>query len=120
MPPPSNLPPKEDALAAFLPYIGQWFRENLGEPTPTQAQSWPHIRAKENTLILAPTGSGKTLAAFLVCLDELWREKKGDSGTRVLYLSPLKALNNDIQRNVIKTNGKKINSARTDAYEEML
>jgi ATP-dependent Lhr-like helicase len=88
------------ALEAFLPYVSQWFRENLGDPTPTQAQSWPHIRAKENTLILAPTGSGKTLAAFLVCLDELWRGKKNDGTTSVLYLSPLKALNNDIQRNL--------------------
>lgn len=93
---------KEDALEAFLPSVGQWFRENLGAPTPTQAQSWPHIRGKENTLILAPTGSGKTLAAFLVCLDELWREKKCAGTTRVLYLSPLKALNNDIQRNLAR------------------
>ena len=93
---------RKKGLDAFLPPVGQWFLENLGEPTPTQVESWPHIRARENTLILAPTGSGKTLAAFLVCLDELWRGKKCPGLTRVLYLSPLKSLNNDIQRNLAR------------------
>src|SRR5262249_8258443 len=63
-------------------------------------QGWPAIAAGQNTLILAPTGSGKTLAAFLACLDQLWRQEALSPGVRVLYVSPLKALNNDIYRNL--------------------
>ena len=89
-----------DPLAAFLPPVRVWFRENLGEPTAPQRQGWPAIAAGQNTLILAPTGSGKTLAAFLACLDALWRQANLGRGVRVLYVSPLKALNNDIHRNL--------------------
>src|SRR6516164_6526365 len=89
-----------DPLALFLPPVRQWFRTALGEPTPAQAQGWPLIAAGQNTLILAPTGSGKTLAAFLACLDQLWRQPDLPRGVRVLYVSPLKALNNDIYRNL--------------------
>jgi ATP-dependent Lhr-like helicase len=92
-----------DPLALFLPPVRQWFHECLGEPTPPQRLGWPTIAAGQHTLILAPTGSGKTLAAFLACLDRLWRRREDDvrpAGVRVLYISPLKALNNDIRRNL--------------------
>jgi ATP-dependent Lhr-like helicase len=89
-----------DPLAPFLPPVGRWFRDALGEPTPAQAAAWPHIAAGRHTLILAPTGSGKTLAAFLACLDGLWRQPELPRGVRVLYVSPLKALNNDIHKNL--------------------
>src|SRR5262249_51555059 len=90
-----------DPLDLFLPPVRDWFRSTLGEPTPAQRQGWPAIAAGKNTLILAPTGSGKTLAAFLACLDMLWRQPAGEAkGVHVLYVSPLKALNNDIYRNL--------------------
>jgi ATP-dependent Lhr-like helicase len=89
-----------DPLQPFLPPVQRWFRATLGEPTPAQRLGWPAIAAGRNTLILAPTGSGKTLAAFLACLDALWRQPSQPRGVRVLYISPLKALNNDIHRNL--------------------
>jgi ATP-dependent helicase Lhr and Lhr-like helicase len=89
-----------DPLDLFLPPVREWFRTTLGEPTVAQRQGWPAIAAGQNTLILAPTGSGKTLAAFLACLDGLWRQQPLPHGVRVLYVSPLKALNNDIHRNL--------------------
>src|SRR4051812_47152565 len=89
-----------DPLAPFLPPVREWFRSALGEPTPPQRLGWPAIAAGQHTLILAPTGSGKTLAAFLACLDGLWRQGPLLPGVRVLYISPLKALNNDIHRNL--------------------
>jgi ATP-dependent Lhr-like helicase len=88
------------ALNLFLPPVQRWFRAALGEPTEAQAKGWPLIAAGKHTLILAPTGSGKTLAAFLACLDNLWRQPELPRGVRVLYISPLKALNNDIYRNL--------------------
>src|SRR5260370_16446945 len=72
----------------------------MGEPTAAQRQGWPLIAAGQHTLILAPTGSGKTLAAFLACLDRLWRQATLAPGVQVLYVSPLKALNHDIYRNL--------------------
>src|SRR5271155_3166639 len=89
-----------DPLDLFLPPVRAWFRSALGEPTPAQRQGWPAIAAGKNTLILAPTGSGKTLAAFLACLDLLWRQQEPPRGVTILYISPLKALNNDIERNL--------------------
>ncbi len=89
-----------DPLALFLPPVEHWFRTALGEPTAAQRLGWPAIGAGQNTLILAPTGSGKTLAAFLACLDSLWRQPDLPRGVHVLYISPLKALNNDIHRNL--------------------
>jgi ATP-dependent Lhr-like helicase len=89
-----------DPLSVFLPPVQEWFRTTLGEPTPPQRLGWPAIAAGQHTLILAPTGSGKTLAAFLACLDHLWRQGPLSPGVRVLYVSPLKALNNDIHRNL--------------------
>jgi ATP-dependent Lhr-like helicase len=89
----------------FSPYTREWFHATLGEPTPPQREGWPPISRGENTLILAPTGSGKTLAAFLWGIDEIYRElaQQGDemeAGVRLLYISPLKALNNDVERNL--------------------
>src|SRR5579875_1749258 len=89
-----------NSLGLFLPPMQRWFRSALGEPTAAQRLGWPAIAAGQHTLILAPTGSGKTLAAFLACLDALWRQPELPRGVRVLYISPLKALNNDIHRNV--------------------
>ncbi len=89
-----------DPLSLFVPPVGAWFRQALGTPTPVQSQGWPSIAAGRNTLLLAPTGSGKTLAAFLACLDHLWRQPEPTPGVKVLYISPLKALNNDIYRNL--------------------
>ena len=87
-------------LASFLPAVAEWFQTTLGAPTAPQRLGWPAIRSGQHTLILAPTGSGKTLAAFLACLDELWRQTPLPPGVQVLYISPLKALNNDIYRNL--------------------
>jgi ATP-dependent Lhr-like helicase len=92
-------------LDAFLPAVRTWFAEAFGEPTPPQAMGWPAIQRGEHTLILSPTGSGKTLAAFLWGIDELYREIDGageehEEGVRLLYVSPLKALNNDVERNL--------------------
>jgi ATP-dependent Lhr-like helicase len=89
-----------DTLSLFLPPVAAWFRRALGSPTLVQSLGWPNIAAGKNTLLLAPTGSGKTLAAFLACLDHLWRQPELAPGVRVLYVSPLKALNNDIYRNL--------------------
>src|SRR5512141_1374863 len=92
-----------DALEPFHPLIGGWFRDRFGAPTEPQRIGWPRIAAGEDVLIAAPTGSGKTLAAFLACLDELvrrgLREPLGDR-ISILYISPLKALSNDVHRNL--------------------
>lgn len=93
-------PHEPDALAAMIPPVAAWFRGALGSPTPPQRQGWPEIARGRNTLIFAPTGSGKTLAAFLACLDHLWRVPRKNPGARILYISPLKALNEDISRNL--------------------
>ncbi len=88
-------------LNDFHPAVRSWFQETLGQPTPAQVQGWPAIRSGANVLIAAPTGTGKTLAAFLCAIDAL--VKQGPylaDGTQVLYISPLKALSNDIQKNL--------------------
>jgi ATP-dependent Lhr-like helicase len=90
-------------LAAFHPLVARWFSENLGEPSAPQRDGWPAIARGEHTLILAPTGTGKTLAAFLWELDRLIREGAETelaNAIHLVYVSPLKALNNDIQRNL--------------------
>src|SRR5436190_24363119 len=87
----------------FHPTIAQWFAEKFGSPTEPQEKGWPGIQSGENVLIAAPTGSGKTLAAFMAELDLLFREGldgKLKDETRVLYVSPLKALSNDIHKNL--------------------
>lgn len=89
----------DPALRHFLAPVQKWFSSHLGSPTDAQRLAWPSIRTGESALLLAPTGSGKTLSAFLACLDRLWRAPEG-RGVKVLYVSPLKALNNDIERNL--------------------
>src|SRR5438445_4098346 len=113
----------------FHPVVTAWFQRRFGEPSPPQRQGWPLIAARKHTLILAPTGSGKTLAAFLACLDALIHELTSgvqvfrcsglqedsvrapehlktrtpedlNAGVRILYVSTLKALNYDIEKNL--------------------
>ena len=102
------------ALDLFHPVVGRWFAEALGIPTPVQTQAWPAIAAGRHTLLLAPTGSGKTLAAFLVAINRIMFPAPGEigptvrrsrrvrsvHGVRVLYVSPLKALGVDVERNL--------------------
>src|SRR5271167_1004047 len=91
------------ALAWTHPLVAEWFLGRFGSPTEPQEQGWPEILAGRTTLISAPTGSGKTLAAFLICIDRLVRkalEGALHDRTEVLYVSPLKALGNDIQKNL--------------------
>ncbi|CAN5235999.1 ATP-dependent helicase [soil metagenome] len=88
------------ALEQFTPAVRDWFRSAFDSPTEVQAQAWPAIATGEHTLISAPTGSGKTLAAFLWALDRLSREPAAAAGTRLVYVSPLKALAYDIDRNL--------------------
>lgn len=89
------------ALGMFEPVVATWFRERFGEPTEIQRLTWPKIAANEHVLVSAPTGSGKTLAAFLWSLSQLLGGSWQGGVTRVLYVSPLRALNNDIQRNLL-------------------
>jgi ATP-dependent Lhr-like helicase len=95
-------PVSKDALSPFRPAVREWFESALGEPTRAQALALGPIAAGESTLLLAPTGSGKTLAAFLAALDKLAfsPEPPRESRCRVLYVSPLKALAVDIERNL--------------------
>ncbi len=95
----------------FHPVIQSWFEKHFDAPSPPQEQGWPVIARGEHTLILAPTGSGKTLAAFLWSIDHLFRAglesdpetfSQNDNGIHTLYISPLKALNNDVERNLKK------------------
>jgi ATP-dependent helicase Lhr and Lhr-like helicase len=85
-------------LSAFRPEVRDWFERAFEAPTAVQEQAWPAIATGEHVLISAPTGSGKTLAAFLWALDRLAREPADH--TRLLYVSPLKALSYDIERNL--------------------
>src|SRR6266571_739480 len=96
-------PPISSGLEWAHPLVRDWFVSRFGTPTEPQREGWPYILSRQTTLICAPTGSGKTLAAFLICIDRLVR--KALSGgltdrTEVLYVSPLKALSNDIQKNL--------------------
>jgi ATP-dependent Lhr-like helicase len=90
-----------DPLASFQPAVRDWFAERFGQPTAPQVEGWPLIRAGGNVLIAAPTGSGKTLAAFLSAIDTLLGHGKDlPDQTQVVYVSPLRALSNDVQKNL--------------------
>src|SRR5271169_759437 len=98
---------RESRLDAGLewahPVVQEWFARRFGTPTEPQEQGWPRILERRPTLISAPTGSGKTLAAFLICIDRLLRKAIAGTlelETEVVYVSPLKALSNDIQKNL--------------------
>src|SRR3984893_5032439 len=92
-----------NALDSFHPAVAAWFSRTFDAPTPAQERAWPALKAGQHVLVAAPTGSGKTFAAFLAAIDQLVKE--GLEGplpdeTRIVYVSPLKALSNDIQRNL--------------------
>src|SRR5271170_2117109 len=92
-----------ESLEWAHPVVREWFVRRFQTPTEPQEQGWPHILAGKPTLISAPTGSGKTLAAFLICIDQLIckaLECRLGSETEVVYVSPLKALSNDVQKNL--------------------
>ncbi len=96
--------PAPDPLCRFHPAVAGWFSRSFPAPTPAQAAAWPLVRAGRSTLVAAPTGSGKTLTAFLAAIDALVQQGLTESGlvdgTQVLYVSPLKALSNDIHINL--------------------
>lgn len=104
----SRKTPENECMQGFSPLIRDWFLENIGAPSEPQRRGWPKIASGRNVLICSPTGSGKTLAAFLKCLDWIISEKTSSGkkqdernrGISIIYISPLKALNNDIYRNL--------------------
>ncbi|MDQ3262853.1 MAG: DEAD/DEAH box helicase, partial [Myxococcota bacterium] len=101
---PATFSPPAEALASFHPVLREWFAQTLGEPTEPQVRGWPEISAGRDVLVAAPTGSGKTLAAFFSALDVLFRQALAGTltdQTQVVYVSPLKALSNDVQKNLI-------------------
>src|SRR5512145_897049 len=92
-----------DILDSFHPAVANWFRRTYTVPTPPQVEAWPLIQSGRHVLIAAPTGSGKTLAAFLAAIDALVRlgvRNQLRDETRIVYISPLKALSNDIHKNL--------------------
>jgi ATP-dependent Lhr-like helicase len=109
----------QTGLAWAHPLVQEWFVNKFGTPTEPQEQGWPHILSDKTTLICAPTGSGKTLAAFLACIDRLVRKALAgelEDKTEVLYVSPLKALGNDIQKNLDSPLGEILQLAQQCGY----
>src|SRR3954449_6057353 len=92
----------QDPLATFTPQSREWFLRAFEGPTDAQKKAWPAIASGENVLLSAPTGSGKTLAAFLWALDRLASRPlpEGERKTRLVYVSPLKALSYDVEKNL--------------------
>ena len=112
-------PSSPTSLEWAHPLVREWFVKKFGTPTEPQEQGWPQILAERTTLICAPTGSGKTLAAFLACIDRLVRKAVAgelEDKTEVLYVSPLKALGNDIQKNLDTPLGEILELARQRGY----
>jgi ATP-dependent Lhr-like helicase len=98
IPYPNPIPPE-----SFHPAVSRWFQQHFAAATPVQERAWPAIRGGSHTLVTAPTGSGKTLAAFLSVIDDLVRQSLAmelPDETQILYVSPLKALSNDIHKNL--------------------
>src|SRR5262249_50804410 len=92
--------PTESSLS-FHPAVATWFRSRLGEPTPPQREGWPLVREGKNVLVAAPTGSGKTLAGFLSAFDSLLAQGPWlRDAPQDVYVSPLRALSNDVQKNL--------------------
>ncbi len=91
---------RSDPLAGFTPQVREWFARSFEEPTEAQHQAWPAIAGGEHVIVSAPTGSGKTLAAFLWGLDRLVAEPSTEKKTRLVYVSPLKALSYDVEKNL--------------------
>ena len=91
---------KSDPLESFTPQVREWFARSFAEPTEAQRQAWPAIAGGEHVIVSAPTGSGKTLAAFLWGLDRLVAEPAAEKRTRLVYVSPLKALSYDVEKNL--------------------
>ncbi len=119
---PAELAPPDLAtgLEWAHPVVRDWFLGRFGSPTEPQRMGWPHVLAGRSTLISAPTGSGKTLAAFLACIDQLVRAAitgQLTDRTHVLYISPLKALGNDIQRNLDGPLAEIVQLARARGHE---
>jgi ATP-dependent Lhr-like helicase len=107
------------SLQHFHPVVRRWFAERLGEPSRPQEEGWPLIQAGLDVLIAAPTGSGKTLTAFLAALDGLFRQALDGTlrdQTQVLYVSPLKALGNDVQKNLLQPLEELLTRARAEGY----
>ncbi|MFA9454428.1 MAG: DEAD/DEAH box helicase, partial [Candidatus Aminicenantaceae bacterium] len=92
----------DPALDLFDPLVSRWFAEEVGPPTDIQQKAWPPIISGEHVLLCAPTGSGKTLTAFLWAINQLVTGVWEGGHTHVLYISPLKALNTDIRRNLLQ------------------
>ena len=108
----------DSVLTDFRPYVARWVRKSFENPSPVQVMAWPVIRRGENSLLLAPTGSGKTLAAFLCAIDELSRRSETEAlsdAIHVLYITPLKALGNDIHKNLLDP----LSGIRKEAGEEL-
>ncbi|MBR5077160.1 MAG: DEAD/DEAH box helicase [Victivallales bacterium] len=91
----------ENPLSIFAPFITEWFQSAHSKPTETQTRSWPVIANGDNILVTAPTGSGKTLTAFLWTINQLLTQKWPSRQLAAIYVSPLKALNNDIRENLL-------------------
>src|SRR6266700_1837016 len=114
-----SAPPLSPGLEWAHPLVRDWFVSSFGTPTEPQQEGWPQIFAGKTTLISAPTGSGKTLAAFLACIDRLVRKAitgELQDATEVLYVSPLKALGNDIQRNLNEPLGEILQLAQQTGF----
>ncbi|SEM58331.1 ATP dependent helicase, Lhr family [Stigmatella aurantiaca] len=112
-------PAAHPALEPFHPVVQRWFTERLGEPSRPQVEGWPLIQGGSDVLIAAPTGSGKTLTAFLAALDMLFRQALEGTlldATQVLYVSPLKALGNDVQKNLLQPLEELLARARAEGY----
>ncbi len=108
-------------LSEFHPLVREWFIKKYENPTPIQRAAWPDIEQGKHCLLSAPTGSGKTMAAFLSSIDALIASKWSGGTTRILYISPLKALNNDIQKNLLSPLNelKELFTARDEDFTEI-